>query len=102
MEPQNIKTLNITCNFLYCNHQLHRALLITLYKVEAVQFTAVRCNVLFVARTVCPLLSEAPCFRIASDVTILGWTLRAAQTSGFLGGVPQDVVLSRALLFWIH
>ena len=25
-------TLNITCNFLYCNHQVHRDFLITLYK----------------------------------------------------------------------
>jgi hypothetical protein len=25
-------TLNITCNFLYCNHQVHREFLITLYK----------------------------------------------------------------------
>jgi hypothetical protein len=24
-------TLNITCNFLYCNHQVHRDFLITLY-----------------------------------------------------------------------
>jgi hypothetical protein len=24
-------TLNITCNFLYCNHQMHRAFLINLY-----------------------------------------------------------------------
>jgi len=24
-------TLNITCNFLYCNHQVHRYFLITLY-----------------------------------------------------------------------
>jgi hypothetical protein len=24
-------TLNITCNFLYCNHQVHRDVLITLY-----------------------------------------------------------------------
>jgi hypothetical protein len=24
-------TLNITCNFLYCNHQVHRNFLITLY-----------------------------------------------------------------------
>ena len=27
-------TLNITCNFLYCNHQVHRDFLITLYKDE--------------------------------------------------------------------
>jgi hypothetical protein len=27
-------TLNITCNFLYCNHQLHRDFLITLYKSD--------------------------------------------------------------------
>jgi hypothetical protein len=26
-------TLNITCNFLYCNHQVHRNFLITLYKL---------------------------------------------------------------------
>jgi hypothetical protein len=26
-------TLNITCNFLYCNHQVHRDFLITLYNV---------------------------------------------------------------------
>ena len=26
-------TLNITCNFLYCNHQVHRDFLITLYKL---------------------------------------------------------------------
>jgi hypothetical protein len=25
-------TLTITCNFLYCNHQVHRDFLITLYK----------------------------------------------------------------------
>jgi hypothetical protein len=24
-------TLKITCNFLYCNHQMHRDILITLY-----------------------------------------------------------------------
>jgi hypothetical protein len=27
-------TLNITCNFLYCNHQVHRDVLITLYKLK--------------------------------------------------------------------
>jgi hypothetical protein len=27
-------TLNITCNFLYCNHQVHRDFLITLYKQQ--------------------------------------------------------------------
>jgi hypothetical protein len=27
-------TLNITCNFLYCNHQVHRDFLIILYKVR--------------------------------------------------------------------
>jgi hypothetical protein len=26
-------TLNITCNFLYCNHQVHRDFLITLYNL---------------------------------------------------------------------
>jgi len=26
-------TLNITCNFLYCNHQVHRDFLITLHEV---------------------------------------------------------------------
>jgi hypothetical protein len=26
--------LNITCNFLYCNHQVHRDFLITLYKIH--------------------------------------------------------------------
>jgi hypothetical protein len=26
-------TLNITCNFLYCNHQVHRDFLITLYYI---------------------------------------------------------------------
>jgi hypothetical protein len=25
-------TLNITCNFLYCNHQVHRDFLIALYR----------------------------------------------------------------------
>jgi hypothetical protein len=24
-------TLNVTCNFLYCNHQVHRGFVITLY-----------------------------------------------------------------------
>ena len=28
-------TLNITCNFLYCNHQVHRDFLITLYRTKA-------------------------------------------------------------------
>jgi hypothetical protein len=27
-------TLNFTCNFLYCNHQVHRDLLITLYIIS--------------------------------------------------------------------
>jgi hypothetical protein len=33
-------TLNIACNFLYCNHQVHRDFLITLYKlrIEATRF----------------------------------------------------------------
>jgi hypothetical protein len=30
-------TLNITCNFLYCNHQVHRDFLITLYKGDSPQ-----------------------------------------------------------------
>jgi hypothetical protein len=29
-------TLNITCNFLYCNHQVHKNFLITLYMPHAV------------------------------------------------------------------
>jgi hypothetical protein len=36
IEPSSVwrlagDTLNITCNFLYCNHQVHRDFLITLY-----------------------------------------------------------------------
>jgi hypothetical protein len=27
-------TLNITCNFLYCNHKVHRDLLLTLYNIS--------------------------------------------------------------------
>jgi hypothetical protein len=30
--------LNITCNFLYCNHQMHRDFLITLYKAGLFQY----------------------------------------------------------------
>jgi hypothetical protein len=29
-------TLNITCNFLYCNHQVHRYVLNTLYNVISI------------------------------------------------------------------
>jgi hypothetical protein len=32
-------TLIITCNFLYCNHQVHREFLITLYLVDALRLT---------------------------------------------------------------
>jgi hypothetical protein len=33
-------TLNITCNFLYCNHQVHIDFLITLYLYSSVQICA--------------------------------------------------------------
>jgi hypothetical protein len=36
-------TLNITCNFLYCNHQVHRDFLITLYK-EVIWLASVHCS----------------------------------------------------------
>jgi hypothetical protein len=32
-------TLNITCNFLYCNHQVHRDFLIILYNVTGIDCT---------------------------------------------------------------
>jgi hypothetical protein len=28
-------TLNMTCNFLYCNHQVHRDFLVTLHEYES-------------------------------------------------------------------
>jgi hypothetical protein len=39
-------TLNITCNFLYCNHQVHRDFLITTYNftTNAVQFFSLLCE----------------------------------------------------------
>jgi hypothetical protein len=35
-------TLNITCNFLYCNHQVHRDFLITLYLLHFSQNWSIR------------------------------------------------------------
>jgi hypothetical protein len=32
-------TLDITCNFLYCNHQVHRNILITLYMQFDIYYT---------------------------------------------------------------
>jgi hypothetical protein len=37
-------TLNITCNFLYVNHQGHRNFLITLFKVMAVLCYDIKCD----------------------------------------------------------
>jgi hypothetical protein len=40
-------TLNITCNFLYCNHQVHRDFLITLYMEIAAECLIVYYMVLY-------------------------------------------------------
>jgi hypothetical protein len=40
-------TWNITCNFLYCNHQVHRDFLITLYKEIAAECLIVYYIVLY-------------------------------------------------------
>ena len=40
-------TLYITCNFLYCNHQVHRDFLITLYFSPRCQFCYYRCFFFF-------------------------------------------------------
>jgi hypothetical protein len=37
-------TLNITCNFLYCNHQVHRYFLITLYINDTSILVGLQCT----------------------------------------------------------
>jgi len=53
-------TLNITCNFLYCNRQVHRDFLITLYIVIILSDNCCRSHCVTFPLSVCDWLAQGP------------------------------------------
>jgi hypothetical protein len=64
-------TLNITCFFLYCNHQVNRKFLITLYYSYTWYGMTVRTRYYPVRR--CRILSTGYTSRATSELQLFGW-----------------------------
>ena len=70
-------TLNITCNFLYCNHQVHRDLLITLYFIYT-RITFLQCLL--------DSLFDLTCFFVTDGRTSAAAAAAAATRSAAASG----------------
>jgi hypothetical protein len=81
-------TLNIICNFLYCNHQVHRYILITLYiqchKIRKSQTQKLRVVSSDVVRKHHITRNNRPFHNILSTAPQLSISLKA------LGTLPED------------
>ena len=89
-------TLNITCNFLYCNHQVHRDFLITLYKgrykVMHCKVTCLPCNLPLTLTLLLLQISHVchPCYELR--LTVL-WKNKIVNTQHDVSNIVHLCIL---------
>ena len=83
-------TLNITCNFLYCNHQVHRDLLITLYNIYTIikmhamniklKITSVTLGIIGFLHFLNSLLSQQHRVSASRSVSVFRWKVEESPS----------------------